>query len=344
MISIPWQSAFGLSVYEKNLIRRAASMGSTLDMRQMLRDAKRPMGALEIAPLAVPVVTAAAAHLSNKLIDSYKLLLSFVLTVYYTTLDANKQSADWHDWKITESTVYLIVGRTAYFGVLNILEGKIRDQAKAGQVSPLKLANRLNELTFARVLATMATYNAANPGAVIFKRHAIFNETLEPYVGDASETLATVGLFFTNVGLFLVPMTWNPQLTFAYTNLMPSPKMIAENHLTEHGSLPQAFALYIASDLTWNHLLISLKHTVSGMIPLSADFPMAENNTFADSTFFLKFPDCTMCYGFSNVMGKSGWIGAPLFELRNNVSAFYREILNQKPLEKELTNETFEDL
>jgi len=224
-------------------------------------------------------------------IYAHKLLLTLGLTAYYTILDANKQSADFREWKIDGTTISNIVWRSILYGAINCYEGNIRK--RSASEAQEWLAEQNYRIGLVKTSASMITYNTRYNETVI-QRQAEFNETIHPYAGEYSSYLSLGALFLTNVGwFFVVPMLWSPQVSTLFIKHTSDPASLAVSFYAWTGISVLGLAAYSVVDLVQQHLLVSVKHTIAGLLPAPGDLR------------FFRFPDCTSCYFFSNLFGKT---------------------------------------
>lgn len=236
---------------------------------------------------------------------------SMLLTLYYTTQEANQNSANFYDWKIDATTLCNIVWRSVFYGGINTWENQIRDTAKGSTNLVMKAweEDQIWKSSILKTTASLLTYNSRYDETVV-KRQADVENRLQAYAGEYAPHSSYSFLFVTNVGwFFVVPMMWSPQTSLWYNRNTPNPVLLAQGvHAITHSTL-LATGTYAISDLLSLHALISIKHTIGGMFPASADM-----------TIF-RFPDCTQCYFFTNAMGKNGPIGSYLWIAREAIAS-----------------------
>jgi hypothetical protein len=236
----------------------------------------------------------------------YTLLVSLVVTSYFTTMDANQQSADVGDWQIDFTTLGNIIWRTALFGLINNAERTVQEQTAVKGNSWAK--SEYFRLGLIKTTAAMFTYNTRYDITII-KRYQDFVASFQEWVDEGkAATLAAGSLLVTNVLVFYtVPLLWSSQVTAIFKKHTPIPKIVGSDFATKYQSVPIGFMAFAVTDLISTHILISLKHTITGMLPSASDLGL------------LRFPECTSCYFLTNPFGKSRALGGPLYDLRNTV-------------------------
>lgn len=258
-------------------------------------------------------------ELNKNHIMIYTYVLSVTITIYMVAVDANKQSADMNEWERDFTTVFNIIWRSVFFGWMKGEEGKVRDMiSKARQIKDLDLEAKGIErnifLSKLRIISSCVTYNTRYNETVL-QRYEGFEENFqENGGGNWSPYFAGASLFFSNVILFYIQSLWSPHVNTFYYSYTANPKILGSRVLNMGFPYALGFMTYMLSDYLFTHVLISIKDTMRGMLPASSNLE------------FFRFPDCTMCYMGTNLMGKNGPIGKHLYGLRQDILEQCRDL------------------
>ncbi len=249
----------------------------------------------------------------NSYLIGYKFGLSFTLTFYYTMCEANKYSVDYQDWKLDGTTIYSIAWRSIVYGFINYLDSQLankKDKMPPAQWNALSVWQNYWS-SIAKTSFTMITYNSRYDETV-YKRGEEFKAKALPYVGDLSALVAGAALFATNIAWFYtVPMLWSPQVNHLWNKHVPSANSVGAKVYELSGSSILPIVAFTFYDVNMQHILISLKTFVGGLLPLPSHVE------------FFRFPECTVCFYTLDLLGKKGTVGKHLYEARDSLHELF---------------------
>ncbi len=240
----------------------------------------------------------------------HNLVLSTAITAYYTAIDINDQNQNMHEWNIDYVTWIAFVIRTLMYSVINYYEGSYLPDHKA-TMTPEQIVRYRKLLAIGATTLGMLTYNI-NFKKMVIDRFSKTKESLTEYVPAwAASLLSGLNILVRNlVWWYTIPVPLRKINTWWYDK-MPRQQAFSQMAYDKTKSIILAHIIFSLADIAYQDILVSLKHTVSQIIPFgsASDFSAG------------RFGDCTLGYFGSNLLGKNGPLGEFIMPVANTTQA-----------------------
>ena len=260
--------------------------------------------------LGLALIPFASARASGAVSEPWKLghnmISSVANTLYFAAMNSNNQNGNMRDWSIDFRTVCnmawasVIYGFTNYYESSYLPERRAADTLDPGEEDNIKWwINQVGSTVPMITLNTNAT--------MVADRYSKTKDAVARYTpNEATATVLAGSLFLLrNIGFFyIIPPLLKP-INHAFFKYLPKANGVAEAVYAVAPSRLLACAIFSATSLVYQELLISIKHLANQFVPQPAT-PLS----------VLRFDDCSRCWFGTNLFGKSGLIGSHLYRWR----------------------------
>jgi hypothetical protein len=252
--------------------------------------------------LGVMLTFSTGARAQDAVSETWKLthnmISSFANTAYFAAMNSNNQNTNMSEWSFDGRVAFNVLWASVIYGFTNYYESAYLPERQAS-LSPEEIEKikwGINQVGSAVPMITLNTNFT-----MVAER---YNESKK--IAAESTILGGALFLLRNIGFFyIVPPLLKP-INHGFFKIMPKANGVSNWAYHRMPSRLLAGLVFSAVSLTYQELLISIKHLANQFVPQPTTLSIA------------RFDDCTRCWFGWNLFGKSGPIGSHLFQWRQD--------------------------